>query len=82
MRVGVVNGNGYECDICHTLLEPSETIKIHSKINVDSTGRSKVVDSIGVCEDCYKNHFKILYGRGLLRQNTKGEKIRRKKWKS
>ena len=74
MRVGVVNGNGYECDICHTLLKPSETIKIHSKINVDSTGASKVVDSIGVCEDCYKNHFKILCGRGPLRQNTKGER--------
>ncbi len=44
MRVGVINGNGYECDICHTLLKPNETIKISSKINVDSTGGSKVVD--------------------------------------
>lgn len=71
MRRGVINGNGYECDCCHTLLEPFEVIKINAKINVGHTGELKVIDSIGVCERCYEKRFGILKGRGPLRCRKK-----------
>lgn len=71
MRRGVKNGNGYECDCCHTLLEPFEVIKINAKINVGHTGELKVIDSIGVCERCYEKRFGILKGRGPLRCRKK-----------
>lgn len=71
MRRGVINGNGYECDCCHTLLGPFEVIKISARVNADHTGAFKVIDTIGVCERCYEKKFGILKGRGPLRCRKK-----------
>lgn len=71
MRRGVINGNGYECDCCHTLLGPFEVIKISARVNADHTGAFKVIDTIGVCERCYEKRFGILKGRGPLRCRKK-----------
>lgn len=75
-RMSVVNGNGYACDICHHSLEPREVVRIKSCVTSDSTGAQKFVDVIGVCGDCYKKHFPLLYGRGLARRKT-NENIKR-----
>ena len=67
MRVGVRHGNGYQCDVCTKKLLSEDVIRVKSFINIDSTGYTKTVDVIGVCNSCYKKHFPLLYNRGLAR---------------
>lgn len=74
MRTGVVNGNGYECDICGKLLVPAEVIRVKSFINSDHTGGFKTVDCIGLCHKCYETNFSLLCGRGVFRKRKKIKK--------
>lgn len=73
MRIGLINGNGFECDICHELLYPEEVIRIKSIIPKigSSTGDYITKDTMGVCNKCYESHFSILSGRGLSRERRK-----------
>ena len=73
MRISIVNGNGYRCDICKKELLPKQVVRINAKINADRTGAYKYIDSIGVCEECYNEHFPYLCGKGLLRERVKKE---------
>lgn len=71
MRIGVVNGNGYQCDTCGKLLYSKDVIRVKSFIpkKVDNnTGEYVILDVIGVCQNCYKKHFAILNGRGMARE--------------
>lgn len=67
MRKNLVNGNGYECDICHTDLRPHDVMRVSCGKTVGHSGAIKRIDSMGVCEECYAKHFPYLAGRGLLR---------------
>jgi len=55
MRSGIVNGNGCTCDVCHTVLLPSEAIKVKSYTldPNDSTGLYKILEISDMCIDCY-----------------------------
>lgn len=81
MRVHVFNGNGYECDICHTLLNPYDVYRVKCHRNVDSTGRMALQDTIGVCATCYEKHFPLLNGRGIARKHIRGKKVGVDSWK-
>lgn len=74
-RANVKNGNGYQCDICGTLLEPHNVFKIRCEKTLGHTGYMKTVDVIGVCEECYRKEFQKLCGRGLLRTRIKDKKV-------
>lgn len=73
MRHSIVNGNGFLCDICGCPLYPKEVIRIKSFIpkKNDKTGKYEILDTIGVCEDCYKQNFKIMLNRGKFREVKK-----------
>lgn len=73
MRVSVTNGNGYECDICHTLLTLFEVYRVKCMLTADSTGGIVTKDTIGCCKSCYEKHFSILNGRGLAREVIGGK---------
>lgn len=74
-RASVKNGNGYQCDICGTLLEPHNVFKIRCEKTLGHTGCMKTIDVIGVCEECYGKEFPNLCGKGLLRPKIKGKKV-------
>lgn len=66
-RKSIINGNGFSCDICGKDITSWDVIRIQTKILADHTGGLKTIDSIGVCQSCYKKEFPSLCGRGLLR---------------
>lgn len=70
-RKSIINGNGYCCDICGKDISSWDVIRIRTHILSDSTGRSKSIDSIGVCQSCYKKEFPSLCGRGLVRSKRR-----------
>ena len=74
-RKGIINGNGYECDICCRLLKPHDVFRVRCVKTVGHTGELKMLDSIGVCEECYRKEFLQLCDRGLLRTRIKGKKV-------
>jgi hypothetical protein len=57
MRLGVSNGNGCTCDVCHTALNPEEAIKLKSYILDTSipnnSGQYKVLQVADMCPKCY-----------------------------
>lgn len=53
MRTSVKNGNGATCDICHTLLEPNEIIKIRQERLINKTGIYRGYKMADLCEDCF-----------------------------
>ena len=62
MRLGVVNGNGCSCSICHEILEPKEAIKIksmrlHSDLEKAATGCYEALGRIDCCKHCYDLYF-------------------------
>ena len=67
MRKGIVNGNGYECDICHKNIRSHDVMRVSCSKTVGHSGATKRIDSMGVCEKCYVENFPYLAGRGLLR---------------
>ena len=74
-RTGLINGNGYKCDLCQKPLRPHDVFRVRCAKTIGHTGELKLIDSIGVCEDCYRKEFPNLCGKGLLRTRIKGKKI-------
>ena len=56
MRMGISNGNGCTCDVCHTSLLPSEAIKLKSYTldPTDSTGLYRILEISDMCKECYQ----------------------------
>lgn len=75
-RKGIINGNGYECDICGRLLKPHDVFRVRCAKTVGHTGELRAIDSIGVCEQCYRKEFPNLCGKGLLRTRINNKRGR------
>lgn len=66
-RTSIINGNGYKCDICGQLIKSHDVYRVKCLKTIGHTGEMRTIDSIGVCEDCYKKEFSYLCDKGLLR---------------
>ena len=62
-RKGIINGNGYECDICGQLLKSHDVFRVGCVKTVGHTGELRMLDSIGVCEECYRKNSLICVGK-------------------
>jgi hypothetical protein len=68
MRSCHTNGNGSQCDICHTLIDPFDTYRLVCKTlhpgprypEVSSDTRYHNINNFHLCEDCYDKVIETL----------------------